>query len=108
MTLIDRSLAEHIGVQYTGRAIDFVSVSGHVMRASEAIVSELEIEGEALKYEAVVVAEILEKVKEVLRKSELDENIIIGILSIERANMIPDITTGTMKRIESFILQSAR
>jgi hypothetical protein len=48
------------------------------------------VEGEVLKYEATAASEIPKKVKEVLRKSEIDENIIIGILKIERANMIPD------------------
>jgi hypothetical protein len=57
-----------------------------------------------LKYEAVAVAEIPERVKEALRESAIDENIIIGILTIERANMIPDTKTGTLRRIESFIL----
>jgi hypothetical protein len=103
MTLIDRSLVERIGVQYTGRIIDFVSVSGHVVRALEAVVSELEIEGEVLKYDVLAVTDIPEKVKEILRKSEIDENIIIGVLTIERANMIPDTTTGTLRRVESFI-----
>jgi len=102
MTLVDKSLAERIGVQYTGRTINFVS--GQVVKALEALVSELEVEDEVLKYEAVAVAEIPEKVKEALRKSEIDENIIIGILTIERANMIPDTTTGILRRVESFIL----
>jgi hypothetical protein len=102
MTLVDKSLAERIGVQYTGKTINFVS--GQVVKALEALVSELEVEGEVLKYEAVAVAEIPEKVKEALRKSEIDENIIIGILTIERANMIPDTTTGILRRVESFIL----
>jgi hypothetical protein len=104
MTLIDRSLAEQIGVQYTGRVIDFVSVSGHVVKAREAVVPELELEGEVLKYEAVAVAEIPERVKEALRGSAIDENIIIGILTVERANMIPDTTTGTLRKVEAFIL----
>jgi len=103
MTLIDRSLAERIGVQYTGRIIDFISVSGHVVRALEAVVSELEIEGEVLKYDVLAVTDIPEKVKEILRKSEVDESIVIGVLTIERANMIPDTTTGVLRRVESFI-----
>jgi hypothetical protein len=103
MTLIDRSLAERIGVQYTGRIIDFISVSGHVVRALEAVVSELEIEGEVLKYDVLAVTDIPEKVKEILRKSEVDESIVIGVLTIERANMIPDTTTGALRRVESFI-----
>jgi len=103
-TLIDKSLAERVGVQYTGRVIDFVSVSGQVVGAWEAVVPEFEIEGELLKYEAVAVAEIPERVKEVLRKSEIDENVVVGVLTIERANMVPDAATGTLRKVESFIL----
>jgi hypothetical protein len=104
MTLIDKSLAERMGVHYTGRKIDFVSVSGHVVKALEAVVSELEVEGEVLKYEAVAVAGLPEKVRESLRGSGVDENMIIGLLTIERANMIPDTTTGTLRKTDTFIL----
>jgi len=58
MTLIDRSLAEHLGVVYTGRKLSFVPALGHRVEAVEAIVPELILEGEALKYEAVAVTEI--------------------------------------------------
>jgi hypothetical protein len=34
MTLFDRSLAESVGVKYTGRSIDFILVSGHIVRTS--------------------------------------------------------------------------
>jgi len=104
MSLADRSLAEQIGVEYTGREINFVSISGHTVKASEAIVSELELEGEVLKYEPIAVAEIPKPVKETLLKNELDENLLIGVLTLERANTIPDTTTGKLKKVESFIL----
>jgi len=74
------------------------------VRASEAVVRELEIEGELLKYEAVAVAEIPETVKETLTRSELDGRVIVGLLTLERANMLPDTATGTLKRVGSFIL----
>jgi len=104
MSLADKSLAERIGVEYTGREINFVSVSGHTVKASEAIVSELELEGEVLKYEPIAVAEIPKLVKETLLKNELDENMLIGVLTLERANTIPDTTTGKLRKVESFIL----
>ena len=104
MSLVDRLLAERIAVQYTGREINFLSISGHAVKALEALVPELEVEGEVLKHEAVAVAEIPKNVKETLRKSELDDNMIVGILTLERANMVPDTTTGTLKKVESFIL----
>jgi len=107
MSLIDRSLAERIGVQYTGREIGFISVSGQTVKASEAIVQELELEGEKLKYEVIATAEIPQSVKEALGKNELDENVILGLLTMERANMIPDTTTGKLRKVESFILWTA-
>ena len=107
MSLIDRSLAERIGVQYTGREIGFISISGQTVKASEAIVQELELEGEKLKYEVIAAAEIPKSVKEALGKNELDENVILGLLTMERANMIPDTTTGKLRKVESFILWTA-
>ena len=103
MSLIDKSLAEYIGVEYTNREINFISISGHSIKALEAIIPEVEVEGEVLKYEAMAVAEIPRVVKEVLRGNGLDENIIIGILTLERANMIPNTATGKLERAESFI-----
>jgi len=75
MSLIDSSIAERIGVEYTVREINFVSISGHTVKALEAVV-ELEVESEILKYEAIAV----------------------GVLTLERANMMPDTTTGKLKR----------
>jgi len=106
MSLLDRLLAEKVGVEYTGREINFISISGHTVKGLEAIVPRIDVEGEILKYEPVAVAEIPKTVKEALRTSGLDENLIIGILTLERANMITDTTTGTLRRVESFILSA--
>jgi len=103
-TLIDRLPAERAGVEYTGRELSFVSISGHAVKALEAVVPELEVEGEALRYEAVVVAEIPGRVKEALRGSGVDESVVVGILTLERASIVPDAATGTLRGVESFIL----
>ena len=39
MTLIDKLLAEEIGVEYTGRILSFISISGQPVKAFEAVVS---------------------------------------------------------------------
>lgn len=104
MSLVDKSLADRIGVEYTGRIIDFVSVSGHVVKALEAVVRELEIGDEVLKYEVIAVAEVPVTVKETLTKSELDGSVVVGLLTLERANLIPDTTTGMLRKVQSFIL----
>jgi acid stress-induced BolA-like protein IbaG/YrbA len=97
-------LAERIGVVYTGRVLSLVSISGHILKALEAVVPELEVEGEVLKYEAIAVSDVPEDVKKVLKESNLDENIVIGLLTIERASMVPDTTAETLRKVESFII----
>ena len=104
MSVVDTSIAERIGVEYTGRRLRFLAISGHTIEASEAIVQELEIDGEALKYEAIAVAEIPPVVKDMLKRNGLDENVVIGVLTLERANMVPNTTTERLERVESFIL----
>jgi predicted aspartyl protease len=104
MTLVDRLLAERIGVVYTGRVLSLVSISGHILKALEAVVPVLEVEGGVLKYEAIAVSDVPEDVKKVLKESSLDENIVTGLLTIERASMVPDTTTGTLRKVESFII----
>jgi len=56
-----------------------------------------------LRYEIVAVADITESVKKVLAQNGFDENIIIGLLTIKRANMMPDATSGVLRKVESFI-----
>jgi len=104
MTLVDRSLAEHLGVVYTGRKLGFVPASGYRVEAVEAIVPELVLEGEALKYEAVAVTEIPGEVREALRRSGLEELLIVGLLTLERAGMKPNPVTRRLERVEGFIV----
>jgi len=104
MTVVDRGLAEHLGVEFTGRKLGFISVPGHRVEAFEAIVPEVVLEGEALRYEAVAVTEIPKAVKDILRRYGMDENIIIGLLTLGRAGVIPNTAVGRLERVESFIL----
>lgn len=104
MTLIDNVLAERIGVEYTGRVLNLISISGQVLKALEAVVPMLRVEDEELKYEAVAVISIPEDVKRVLKQSGLDENIVVGLLTLERAGMVPDTVTGTLRKVEMLML----
>lgn len=104
ITVLDETKAEEIGVEYTGRELSLVSISGHRVKAREAVVSELVIEGETLKYEALAVAKIPDDVKRTLFSNNLDTNIIIGLLTLERANLVPDTTRGYLRKTEGFIL----
>ncbi|MET1159575.1 MAG: aspartyl protease family protein [Thermoprotei archaeon] len=104
ITVLDETKAEEIGVEYTGRELGLISISGHRVKAREAIVNELVIEDETLKYEALAVAKIPDNVKRVLSSNNLDTNIIIGLLTLERANLVPDTTRGYLRKAEGFIL----
>jgi len=93
-----------LGVEYTGRRLDLISVSGYRVEAVEALIPELVLEGEVLRYEAVAVAEIPKEVREALRRDELDEHLVLGLLTLERAGMRPNPATGRLERVESFII----
>ena len=104
MTLIDEDLASKLGVQYTGRKLTFISISGHKLPALEAIVPALEVEDVLLRLEVAAVTKLPDNVKKALRESQVDENLIVGLLTLERANMVPDTTTGALRKIEAFII----
>jgi len=106
MTLVDRGLAEYIGVEYTGRKLSPVSMSGHRIEAVEALIPEFVLENEALKHEAVAVAEIPGEVREALRRSGLDERIVVGLLTLGRAGMRPNTVTGKLERVEIFVIRA--
>ena len=104
MSILSDRLAGEIGVELTGRELSFISISGHRLRAREALVQELELEGVPLRYAVVAVAELPEPVRTVLREAGLNEEMVIGLLTLERANLVPDPTTGALRRVEAFIL----
>ncbi len=104
MSLIEKSLANYLGVEYAGREMNFLSISGQQITGFETIVPIIEIDNEVLRYEAMAVVEILSVVKELLRRNKLDENIIVRISTLERANMVPDTSTGDLEKVKSFIL----
>jgi predicted aspartyl protease len=102
MTVIDRSLAENVGVTYTGRR-SLVSATGHKLEDEVAIVRELVIEDEVLDYEKVMVVELSGYVKKVLREIGVDDSVIIGLTTVELAGLMPDTATGRLKKVETFL-----
>lgn len=63
------------------------------------------MEGEVLKFEAIAVVKLPGDVKEVLRDNELDESTVIGLLTLERGNLVPDTTRGVLRKAGAFITQ---
>ncbi len=103
MTVIDRSLAENVGVTYTGRRRSLVSATGHKLEGEVAIVRELVVEDEVLDYEKVMVVELNGDVRKVLREIGVDDSVIIGLTTVELAGLMPDTATGRLKKVETFL-----
>jgi predicted aspartyl protease len=103
MTVVDREVADAVGVMYTGRRRMLISATGHRLEGEVAIVKELNVEGEVLDYEKVLAVKLGEEVKKTLRKLDVDDSIIVGITTIELAGFIPDTTTGRLRKIETFL-----
>jgi hypothetical protein len=103
MTVIDRSLAENVGVTYTGRRRSLVSATGHKLEGEVAIVRELIVEDEVLDYEKVIVVELSGDARKVLREIGVDDSVIVGLTTVELAGLMPDIATGRLKKVETFL-----
>ena len=103
MTVIDRSLAENVGVTYTGRRRYLVSATGHKLEGEVAIVRELAVEDEVLDYEKVMVVELSGGLRKVLRELGVDDSVIIGLTTVELAGLMPDTATGRLKKVEPFL-----
>jgi predicted aspartyl protease len=103
MTVIDRSLAEEVGVTYTGRRRSLVSATGHKLEGEVAIVRELVVEDEVLDYEKVMVVELSGDVRKVLRELGVDDSVIIGLTTVELAGLMLDTDTGRLKKVEKFL-----
>jgi len=103
MTVIDSSLAEAIGVTYTGRKRSLISATGHKLEGEIAIVRELIVEGEVLDYEKVLKVEFSEEVRKVLRSLEVEDSLILGLTTVELASFMPDTATGRLRKVETFL-----
>jgi hypothetical protein len=103
MTVIDRSLAEEVGVTYTGRRRSLVSATGHKLEGQVAIVRELIVEDEVLDYEKVMVVELSGGLRKVLREMGVDDSVIVGLTTVELAGLMPDAATGRLKKVETFL-----
>jgi predicted aspartyl protease len=102
MTVVDRDVADAVGVMYTGKRRTLMSATGHRLEGEVAIIRELSIEEEVLDYEKVLAVRLSEEVKKALRKLDVDDSIIIGITTVELAGFIPDTNTGKLRKIETF------
>jgi hypothetical protein len=89
---------------YTGRRRSLVSTTGHKLEGEIAVIRQLAVEDEVLDYERVLVVELSEEVKKLLRELEVSDSLILGITTIESAGFIPDTRTSRLRKVEMFVL----
>lgn len=98
-TVVDEKLAEGIGVRYTGLTVILTSFSGHKITCREAIVNSIALEGKSAPLELVAVCQIPKSVRELLRKYEVCDQLVVGVHTLERLGFAIDVVTH--KLIES-------
>jgi len=98
-TLIDRSLAEEVGAEATGRKVKLVVADGHEVAGDLAVVREIVVEDEVLPYAHVVVVEIPDKLAERLEGMGLSRRVVVGLLTLEALGLAPDTSTGKLKKV---------
>jgi predicted aspartyl protease len=104
MTVVDREVAEEVGVLRTGRRRALISAGGHKLEGEGVAFRELSVEGEVLDYEKALEVELSGEVKEVLRGLGVDEHVIVGLATVELAGFIPDTAAGKLRKVEAFLL----
>jgi predicted aspartyl protease len=104
MTVVDREVAEEVGVLRTGRRRALISASGHKLEGEVVVFRELSVEGEVLDYEKALEVELSGEVKEVLRGLGVDEHVIVGLATVELSGFIPDTAAGKLRKVEAFLL----
>lgn len=55
-------------------------------------------------FEVVAVVKLPNNVKEILKSNYLNENIITGLLTLERANLVSDTITSILRKTKAFII----
>jgi len=104
LTMLDRGVADGIGVKYVGRRVRIVVADGHEVKGELAIVDKLIVEGEELPYAYVVAFDFPTRVRERLREEGLSDCCIIGLTTLELLQLVPDITTGKLRRTSALLL----
>jgi len=103
-TMLDRGAADGIGVKYVGRRVRAVVADGHEVEGELAIVDRLVVEGEELLYAYVAVFDFPARVREKLREEGLSDCCIIGLTTLELLQLVPDVTTGRLRKTSALLL----
>lgn len=104
ITILDRGVAEDIGVEVTKMRGELVTASGHRVEGVIGVLRRMVLEDEELPYAYVLLTSIPEEVAKTLKRNGLDEWIIVGVTALELAGYIADPRTGVLRRTELLLI----
>lgn len=103
VTILDRGVAEDIGVEITKMKRALVTASGHRVEGVVGILRKMALE-EELPYAYVLLASIPKQVAEILEEEGLENWIIVGVTALELAGYAVDPRTGTLRKTELLLI----
>ncbi|RLE61184.1 MAG: hypothetical protein DRJ32_01675 [Thermoprotei archaeon] len=98
VSVIDRKLADKVGVEYTGKQY---KLKGE-LKGEIAIVKSMIIDEVPIHNIRVLVVEFSENSAKALKKLGYSGGIILGLNALEKAGLIPDILSGGLRRLRLF------
>jgi len=104
VSMLDRSVAEKLGVEKTGRVIKLLVADGHEVEGELAIVKRLAIGGRDLPGAHVALIEFDIALKERLKSQGLSEWCIIGLATLEILGLSPNTSKGTVEETGALLL----
>jgi len=99
MSIVDRDVADTLGLTCTGRTIKLTTLSGEEVLCDEMLVRVFELENEKLVYERVAVCRLPNNVKHKLRAMGADPRVIIGVVTLEAAGFTVNPLTGRLEKV---------
>ena len=107
LTLLDRGVADKVGVEYAGEEDRVVVADGHEVKGELAVVRELVIEGRKLPYAHLAVIKFPQKLREALRRMGLSSCCIAGLTALEPLQLILGTATGRLRELPALLLHLA-
>jgi len=98
-TLIDRELAQEIGVRSTSKKVKVIVADGHEIVGDLAVVEEIDVEGEVLPLAHLLVIDFPAGLAKRLEDLGLSKRAILGPLTLEALGLAPDTGVGRLKRV---------
>jgi len=92
-TVVDLEIAKRIGVDYTGSILSLTSFLGHKVLCCEALIRSITIEEKTVSPELIAVCSVSGSVRDLLKKYNVVEEVIIDTHTLEKLGYAVDVAT---------------